>query len=51
MSMFIAAFGLGLGWLGAQRRAASGGGGSPPPSVALKADFSDANANEAWVFW
>lgn len=50
MSLFIAAFGLGLGMLGLQRRHASGGG-APPPTVALMADFSDPNANEAWVFW
>lgn len=34
MSMFIAAFGLGLGMLGLQRKGASGGG-SPPPAEDL----------------
>lgn len=26
-------------------------GGAAPAGVALKADFSDPNTNEAWVFW
>lgn len=26
-------------------------GAAAAPSVALKTDFSDSNANEAWVFW